>query len=107
MIRSYNTNEYIYWCWFVPSIFVSCDTDEEREQTIQKWHLKYKGIFQKIMPYKNINWKTLYTFKIINAKKRFNENWSKDSKQFEKDVNTKRNNSSTVFWETQETDKNI
>lgn len=67
MINFYNYQDYRLWK-YISCLFVSCDTDQEREETIEKTRRKYpKSFLIKVAPYKNIDWKMRFTFRLENV----------------------------------------
>lgn len=92
MIRAYKQMTYRKPLW-LPCIYVSCDSTEERENAIKKTQLKYKWVIEKNFEYKNSAWKIIYSFNVVNAIPRYpNKAWWENLKEFEDKLNWKKNN---------------
>lgn len=65
MIKIHRQQVYRNWVWLSAYLF-SCKSIEERNNCIDKVHIKYWWIVEKNDVYTTITWKTNYSFNLIN-----------------------------------------
>lgn len=69
MIKVYQSSIYRNYT-YLTNYFFTTFSEELREKAIKKVSLYFAWVIEKVYPYKNIEWKTIYSFNLVSWKLR-------------------------------------